>query len=251
MRIPDLQGALNFRDLGGYPAADHRFVKWRTLYRSGTSHALTAQDVERLSAAGIRFAFDLRSNKERTAQPNQLTKIVGLQYHYRDHGHIAGDIRRLIESPGVLPQHARDLMISVYRELPFDFRESFRHLFQLLEQGHLPLVFNCAAGKDRTGIAAALVLTALGVPRDVILEDYMLTEHCFDRSCELLLGNYLGLFAQVDRAVWEPLMRVHPDYLNAMFDQLSKSHGSVANYLAQDLGVDGEFTKRLRDRLLE
>jgi protein-tyrosine phosphatase len=251
MRIPELQGALNFRDMGGYQATDGRSVKWKTLYRSGTSHALTPQDIDRLSAVGLRFAFDLRSDKERSSQPSRFTQIHGLRYRYREHDHIAGDIRRLLESPGVLPKHTHELMISVYRDVPYDFQEPFRELFHLLEQGHLPLVFNCAAGKDRTGIAAALVLAALGIPREVILEDYMLTEHCFDRSCELLLNdNYLGLFAQVEREVWEPLMRVHADYLNAMFDGLTESRGSVANYLAQDLGVDAACLNRLRSHLL-
>ena len=213
---------------------------------------MSPQDVDQLRALGIRCAFDLRSNKERITQPTRFTHITGLNYHFRDHDHIAGDIRRLLESPGVLPKHAHDLMVSVYQELPYDFKESFIRLFKLLERGDLPLVFNCAAGKDRTGIAAALVLSALNVPREVILEDYMLTEQCFDQSCALLLDeNYLALFAQVEREVWEPLMRVHPDYLNAMFDRLNETDGSVHGYLATALGVDAQTVDRIKTQLLE
>jgi protein-tyrosine phosphatase len=250
VRIPDLERSLNFRDLGGYPAVDGRAVKWRTLFRSGTTHDMTERDLERLHY--LRFAYDLRSNRERRAQPTRLSEIPGLSYHYRDHEHIGGDIQRLFDSPDAMPEHAHELMVNVYRELPYDFAESFRTLFAMLARGDLPLVFNCAAGKDRTGVAAALVLAALGVPRPIILEDYLLTGQFFDRSCELLLNDhYSEMFAKVGREVWEPLMRVHPDYLQATFDRLDQTHGSVEGYLRERVGLEQEDIANLRDRLLE
>ncbi len=249
MRIPELDRSLNFRDLGGYPAADGRMVKWRTLFRSGTTHAMTERDLEQLHH--LRFAYDLRSNRERRAQPTRLTQIPGLSYHCRDHEQIGGDIQRLFDSPHAMPEHAHELMVNVYRELPYDFAESFRTLFGMLARGDLPLVFNCAAGKDRTGVAAALLLTALGVPRKIIFEDYLLTEQFFDRSCELLLNeHYRDLFGKVERAVWEPLMRVHPDYLQAMFDRLDQAHGSVEGYLRDRVGLDDDSIAKLRHLLL-
>jgi protein-tyrosine phosphatase len=252
IRILELQGGLNFRDLGGYPTTDGRSVKWKILYRSGTSHAMSLRDIHLLSALGIRFAFDFRSNEEREAHSARFTLIPDLYYEYQDHHHVAGDIRRLLESPNARPDDSHDLMISMYRQLPYDFRKPLQRLFQMLEQGNLPLVFNCSAGKDRTGIAAALVLSALGVSRDVIMEDYMLTEHCFDQSCALLLNqSNMRLFERIGREVWEPLMRVHPNYLNAMFDRLTDSHGSVHNYLAEVLGVDANVAHRLRNQLLQ
>jgi protein-tyrosine phosphatase len=249
MRIPDLEGSLNFRDMGGYPAADGRTVKWRTLFRSGTTHAMTERDLAQLHH--LRFAYDLRSTRERRAQPTRLTQVPGLSYRCRDHEHIGGDIQRLFESPHVMPEDAHALMVSLYRELPFEFADAFRTLFGMLAEGDLPLVFNCAAGKDRTGVAAALVLASLGVPRQIILEDYLLTEQFFDRSCELLLNeHYREIFSKVQRAVWEPLMRVHPDYLQAMFERLDHMHGSVEGYLRDRLGLDRDAIENLRNRLL-
>ncbi len=97
-----------------------------------------------------------------------------------------------------------------------------------------------------------MVLSALGVARETILEDYMLTDQFFEQSCDMMIGTGgAGLFSKVDRAVWEPLMRVHPDYLNAMFDQVQESHGSVERYLNEQLGVDQEQIERLRTQLLE
>jgi protein-tyrosine phosphatase len=250
-RIPALDGALNFRDLGGYRAADGRTVRWNTVFRSGTTHALTPADIAVLEQMGIRYAFDLRSNRERREQPNRLTEITNLSYRYRDHDKLPGDIRSLLHAKDAKAEDSRRIMLAVYRELPQEFADAFRSLFNYVADGDLPLVFNCAAGKDRTGVAAALLLSALGVPRDAVLEDYLLTDRFFERSCEIILQDKrAALFSGVDRAVWEPLMRVHADYLNAMFAELEDTHGSVQRYF-ETIGVDATVISRMRDRLLE
>jgi protein-tyrosine phosphatase len=251
-RIPELEGALNFRDLGGYRAADGRTVRWNHVYRSGTTHAMTASDVAQLSAQGIRYAYDLRSNNERRSHPNRLRDIANLDYRFRDHDHLPGDIRRLLKSPDVRAEHSHRVMIDVYKKLPYEFEDAFRALFHWLAEGEVPLVFNCTAGKDRTGAAAALLLTALGVSREEVLEDYLLTAQFFERSCDMILHEGgAPLFAALDRAVWEPLMQVHPEYLEAMFDQLEASHGSVDRYLREQLGMHDARTEQLRSHLLE
>jgi protein-tyrosine phosphatase len=249
VRIPDLERSLNFRDLGGYSSTDGRSVKWRTLFRSGTTHAMTDKDLERL--AHLRFAYDLRSNRERLAQPNRLARIPGLSYHCLDHAHVGGDIQRLFASGRAMPEDAHALMIELYRGLPHQFAQSFRALFDMLGRGDVPLAFNCAAGKDRTGVAAALILAALGVPREVIFEDYLLTERFFERSCELLLNeHYRDTFANVQPAVWEPLMHARPEYLHAMFGRLDEMHRGVEGYLFDALGLGAHDIEGLRHRLL-
>jgi len=114
------------------------------------------------------------------------------------------------------------------------------------------MVFNCTAGKDRTGVAAALVLTALGVPRRVIHEDYLLTERFYDRCCDVMMkdgGN--RFFDGVDRQLWEPMMRAEDAYLDAMFDRLDAAHGSAERYLRDELGMSAGMIDRLRSHLLE
>jgi protein-tyrosine phosphatase len=251
-RVPELEGALNFRDLGGYPADGGRTVRWKTVYRSGTTHQLTSTDLSRLHTLGIRFAYDLRSNGERRAQPNRLRDIADLAYRFRDHEDLPGDIRRMLKSPDTGADHMQQMMVRVYRQLPYEFEDSFRALFQHLTNGDLPLVFNCTAGKDRTGVASALVLTALGVPRETVLDDYLLTEQFFERSCQIILEERdVPLFESIDRAVWEPLMRVYPRYLDAMFEQLEASHGGALQYLHDRLDMNAERLERLRAHLLE
>jgi protein-tyrosine phosphatase len=251
-RVPDLTGALNFRDLGGYQSVDGRKVRWQILYRSGTTHAMTNSDLAALEKLGIRYAYDLRSNTERRAFPSRLTEIAQITYRFLDHDRRSGDIKRLLRSADAHSSHAHDVMVSVYRRLPYDLRDAFSTLFRHLASGNVPLVFNCTAGKDRTGVATALVLTALGVPHEAILCDYLLTGQFFDRSCELILNETnKTLFTGVDRTIWEPIMSTHSDYLNAMFDELNESHGSVARYIAEDLGVDDATIEKLKFVLLE
>jgi protein-tyrosine phosphatase len=252
IRIPALVGALNFRDLGGYEGADGRSIRWKTLYRSGTTQALTAEDLDHLNARRIHYAYDLRSNAERYANPSRLTRIANFNYLAPDHHHLPGDIKRLLHSPQSTPEDSRRLMLSLYKQIPYEFKHAFQSLFKLLIDGKLPLVFNCTAGKDRTGVAAALVLSALGVPRETILQDYLLSDQFFDQSCKVILdARDNSLFRNVRREIWEPIMRVDPRYLLAMFEELDKSHGSPAQYLEGYLALDAHALQRIRSNLLE
>ena len=164
---------------------------WNTLFRSGTTHSILAEDLPQLSKYGLRFVYDLRSATERRAHPSRLSNLGDIRYIYFQHDVILGDIARTLRHSASTSEESRAGMIAAYRKIPLLFRDAFRALFRHLEDGDLPLVFNCAAGKDRTGVAAALVLSALGVPRDVVLEDYLLTERCFEESCRLLITRYL------------------------------------------------------------
>ncbi len=251
-RFPELAGALNFRDLGGYPAAGGRLTRWRTLYRSGTPHALTTADLEWITAAGIRYSYDLRSTSERLTHPSAFAGVRAVEYRFDDHEGISGDVARMLKLTDARPEHSTSMMMTLYRRLPYDFREAFRCLFLLLERGDLPLVFNCTVGKDRTGVAAALILASLGVPRELIVEDYLLSERCFTRSCEVILhGNLAELFAGVGRAVWEPVMSVNTAYMEAMFEEISRINGSIDAYLANELGVSQAARDRIASHLLE
>jgi len=252
VRIPELVGALNFRDLGGYATNDGRAIRWNRLYRSGTTHRMTSGDLQHIVSRGIRYACDLRSNSERRHYRNRLNDVPDIEYWCHDHDRLPGDLGRLIRQPNARPEHSRAVMLAVYRELPYDFRGAYRELFTRLSNGQLPMVFNCTAGKDRTGVAAALVLTALGVPRRIIREDYLLSELFYDQCCDVMVndgGN--RFFGGVDRQLWEPMMRAESAYLDAMFDQLDAVHGSADRYLCDELGMHAGMIERLRSHLLE
>ena len=112
-------------------------------------------------------------------------------------------------------------------------------------------MFHCSAGKDRTGIAAALLLSMLRVPCERIVEDYVLTERFFERGCHLVRTDPNShRFAHLDPSVWEPMMRAEPAYLEAAFETLSARHGSIDGYLSAILGVTDDMRAAIRREML-
>jgi protein-tyrosine phosphatase len=142
-------------------------------------------------------------------------------------------------------------MLHLYPELLVDHAPSYRFLFARLAEGHVPLLFNCSAGKDRTGVAAALILSMLGVPRETVFDDYLLTNRFadFGRLFDASRGGY-DQYASVDPEVLRPLLAADADYLQAMFDSLDRDHGGLDAYLAR-IGVDDRAQRAIRERVLD
>jgi protein-tyrosine phosphatase len=258
-RLLRLQGGRNFRDLGGYSTRDGRRVRWRTLYRSGVMSYLTPDDEVQLTARGIRVVCDLRTAEERTREPTrwQPPGVRWLQWDY-DSSEIS--LKGFLAVHGIdSPEDTRSAMIALYRLFPARFEAQFAALFHELADGALPLVFNCSAGKDRTGLAAALILTALGVGHDDVMADYSLTNSAVDLERELFahrrgsigVGNEHAHLATVGREARAPLLTADPRYLDAAFAQIATDHGSIDNYLQTRLELTPTALARIRDLLLE
>lgn len=245
-RILALEGGCNFRDLGGYAAESGRRVKWRSLYRSGAMDRLSDPDFARLGEIGLRAICDFRSSEERTRAPTAWDRLAGVRYWSRDYEHSIGDLNRLLAGDAVTLQEARAVMSGIYRRLPAEQEAAYRELFAMLAQGEVPLVFNCSAGKDRTGLAAALVLTALGVPYALVVEDYELSSRAFDYRAEAA-RNGIGLPGEVIDA----LGGTHPDYLAAAWSAIIEHHGDPMNYIRDRLGVSPASIEAIRANLLE
>jgi len=171
-RLLPLEGGRNFRDLGGYRAADGRQVRWGRIYRSGVMSGLTAADMSYLSKLGVAVICDLRSPQERAAEPSPFLKggpkVVATDY---DMSASMAAFARL---------SSREEAIQGFADAYVGFLDMltphYTDMFARLVAGEAPLAMNCSAGKDRTGMGSALVLSALGVPRAGVLADYALTE---------------------------------------------------------------------------
>lgn len=256
-RIFALQGGRNFRDLGGYPTHDGRRVRWRRVFRSGVMAYLTDRDQECLSALAIRTCCDFRDVHERSAEP--------VNWRGREVTYIAWDyinstsLQDYSEVEQLAASEAQELMMEVYRRLPYQLRNQYAGLFRALAAGEVPLIFNCAAGKDRTGVAAALLLWSLGVPRDHIIEDYALTDSAVDlEQClfanperSLGFGKEFELMIRLGREGRAPLIKCDPIYLHAMFEEIQGNEGSIESYLDKRLGIDHETLTSIRSHLLE
>ncbi|CAN7573088.1 tyrosine-protein phosphatase [Phenylobacterium sp. LjRoot225] len=171
-RLLPLQGGRNFRDLGGYRSADGRQVRWGRIYRSGVMSGLTLADMSYLSGLGVEVICDLRSVQERTSQPNPFQKaeaprVVGTDY---DMMSFDGLHRATTRAEAV------DAFAASYVQFTEILAPQYTDLFARLVRRETPLAFNCSAGKDRTGMGAALILSVLGVPRETVVADYRLTE---------------------------------------------------------------------------
>lgn len=238
-----LQGSTNFRDLGGYAGLNGRAVKWRRLFRSDHLAALTPADQERLAALGITRAVDFRGADERAAQSYALPGVA--QYALSIEPAVVQRMQELLRSGHALtPQDTVRLMQDTYRGFVHDNAPRFAELLQLLLDSNTPLVFHCTAGKDRTGFAAALILLALGVPRSVVMQDYLLTNALYRRP--------QGLGATVTpREVLEVIWRVQEDFLDSALHLIEAEHGGIDPYLERVLGLNEAARKRLVELYLQ
>ncbi|MGV3771030.1 MAG: tyrosine-protein phosphatase [Sphingobium phenoxybenzoativorans] len=246
-----MQASFNLRDFGGYPTGDGRVVKRRMLYRSGTMTLLTEADEDHLRALGIRSICDFRRSNERKAEPTRWHEPAGIAYWSRDYIESSGVLSEILKDEAATPEKMRQAMTHLYREIPADHAPSYSAMFAQLARGDAPLLINCAAGKDRTGVGAALILTMLGVPRPLIDEDYLLTNDHADWP--MLFGRRNTKVARVAQSAPEliaPLLAADIAYLDAFFDELDVSHGGVDGYLAS-IGVDADAKRTIRALLLD
>ena len=257
-RIVPLEGAGNFRDFGGYATADGGRVKRGTLFRANRLSELTPGDIATLEKTGITAIFDLRSPREREADPTAW-QASHLAFHSWPPGHK----RRLVDMALDYPLDAagaRQLMLDFYAELPRTLGHAFGAILREIAGGAVPCVMHCSAGKDRTGMAAALVLSAVGVPREKVLDDFALTDRIAaseeDMARSLFTGRDGGAKAAgamreafPDEAI--AVMRsAQPQFLESAFDGLTREYGSLDDYY-RAIGVNDAAQTRLAELLVE
>ena len=256
-----LERGRNFRDFGGYETADGRRVRWRRLYRSGHLADLTDADYTRLRDTGIRLVCDFRRAEEQERNPTtwhatprpEILKLPLLDGQQSFEGPGVGE--RIRSEPAV----AREGMIAIYERLVSAdaIVASYGHMFERIarSKGHAVLI-HCSGGKDRTGVGAALILTALGVDRDTVIEDYLLTNKVVDIEARLdgserLLEHVGDQTVAWSRESMRQILQANPGYIQAAFATVERNFGTVTDFLRNRLGVDDEVREALHDALLE
>lgn len=255
VRLHPFEAIDNFRDFGGYPTRDGRHVRTGRLYRSAHHARMTDSDLEKLAGYGINAVVDLRRPVERQRQPSLRPQGFAGDVIENDldaHGeapHIT-----FLKTSDLTPESGRRFMMETYGRMPFapTYHDLFKRYFETLGASDGAVVVHCAAGKDRTGLLVALTHHLLGVSRDDMMADYMLTNAAVDleqlapsfaKQIEAMSGRKPSEDAVV------AFMGVEPVYLEAAFAAIDLRHGSIDNYLHQVIGVDEVLRLRIIERL--
>jgi protein-tyrosine phosphatase len=246
-RVVPLEGQSNFRDLGGYETADGRHVKWGRIFRSGQLSELTAADYARIAPLHIRTVYDLRDQQERASQPTAWAAGPVLALHSDKAQTGQSSLSQL--GPDADAAKARAVITVFYTHAPADYAPEYKAIFHELLEGHAPLLLHCTGGKDRTGVGSALILSALGVPRAVIVEDFALTNRLL-RPSKLPNTPFMKAMSAMPPEALAAMTRADPSYLQATFDAIDAQYGSLDAYLAA-LGVGPAQKARLRALYLE
>jgi protein-tyrosine phosphatase len=241
-RVP-LEGCTNMRDIGGYAADGGRRVRFGQVFRAASLAGLTAADLPRFAALGLRTVVDLRGVAEGAKAPSRLPspgpEIVALPIEPS----VGASLRDILATGRATGEDVLTLLARAYTAYATDKLPIYRRLLALVaDPARRPLAFHCSAGKDRTGFAAALLLMALGVGSDAILEDYLATNRFWRREHALPEGT--------PPAVAEALTRAHRPLLEGAIATALAGHAGEAAFLAS-LGLDARRLAALRDQLLD
>lgn len=242
-RLIHLQGAVNFRDAGGYRTTDGHWVKMGEIYRSDSLDKLTDADLAKLRRLSVVTVFDLRMESERGAAPDRVPAGAT---------HVVADV--LAGSPAFTtmprtPAEAEAMMVDGEKFMVSGStaKSAYRTVFSgITDENARGVLFHCTAGKDRTGWANAALLTALGVPRSTVMADYLASN---DYRAEANAAALASMPAE-QAAVYKPLLDVRPAYLNSGFQEVAETFGSLRTYEKRGLGLDAKDLRDLKRDLL-
>ncbi|MBW2269788.1 MAG: tyrosine-protein phosphatase [Deltaproteobacteria bacterium] len=244
-----LEGAHNFRDLGGYPAADGRSVRWGRFYRSDALADLTAADLERVAGLGLKLVCDFRGPDEKADAPDRLPAENPPQVAELEIDVGAAQLREKIFS-GDLEEFD---LVDANRQFARKYVAQYAAMFErITREENLPVLVHCTGGKDRAGFASALILRSLGVPLEVVFEDFLLTNHyTADRiDSGVRMVRLLSLF-RADEGKLRALMGVERENLEAAFESIDEKWGSFDAYRREGLGVSDAGLLAFRELALE
>jgi protein-tyrosine phosphatase len=255
-RLLNFEGIPNFRDIGGYPTADGREVKWGVLYRAATLAESSNADLQGLQRLNLKTLVDFRSAVEKEEEPNRLPDPTGfkvVEIPTLDDGNEAmvKEITERIESGDFDGFDPNALMLEANRQFASTFTPQYRQFMQtVLQADGAPVAWHCSAGKDRTGFASAILLRILGVPQDMILQDYMASrENALEaRESQLMLLRLLKGDEAADKLT--VMLGVEEEWLQAAFEQIDATWGSFDNYVRDGLQLTDTDIAQLKATLL-
>jgi protein-tyrosine phosphatase len=240
-RLVVLEGCLNFRDLGGYPTADGRRLRWRQLFRSDALHGLTPADVAHLrDELGVTTVVDLRSTAELRGDGEAPLRREAIVHH-----HVPlfdGEMIHPEERPASISLSERYWLLAEYA------KPKIAQVVTTIAAATGPAVYHCAAGKDRTGVISAVLLGVLGVPEEVIVADYAATKENLDAIIERLMAT--KSYERVLTNLPPDTLHAEADTMTTFLERIRANYGDMRAY-ARAAGVPADALEALAERLVE
>lgn len=241
-----LEGAPNFRDLGGYRTADGHQVRTGLVFRSDHLATLTAADYARLAELGIAAVCDLRTDEERRQAPTRWQGPATPEFLEVPRQSLGGAGTSTGLGPGASADAVLGFMRQAYADMVTSYAPAYRVAFRRLVTDSRPFLYHCTGGKDRTGVFSAVLLTLLGVPRDVVFEDYLLSNTRSSAAKVQATADAMHLSPEAARA----LVGVDRSYLERALRTIDERYGSMDAYRRTMLGLSDDDVAQLRRRLL-
>lgn len=245
-RIFDLEHVHNLRDLGGYQAVEGKRVRWRKIFRSGEFYKATKSDTSVINSLGIKTIIDFRSKRSQTERKDNINvqNRYSLYVSKVANDSVSNEVmwNRFLRGDAVL------YMQDLYEDILVKRSEEYKRFFDLLiDENNYPVLFHCSLGKDQSGVAAFLLLKALGVSTGQAEEDYMLSNQGVDKSKIVAKASELS---ESQQEAFTMLTKTDIAYLRYGLACVKKEDGSLENYMINKLGLTKEKRQKLRDILL-
>jgi protein-tyrosine phosphatase len=256
-RVIDLEGTTNTRDIGGYQTGDLSTVRSGQIIRSENLSRLTASDFQKLEEIGLNTVIDLRTQKEHDKSPTVWLGENPPQFFHFPVGDANNDWfraqRKMMKGNRFTEEQSLELMVEGYRMIAEEGPPSYQKLMEVvLDQSNWPILIHCNAGKDRAGVAVTLILESLGVDRETIMEEYLLTNEIGRTEKKAILlsrkskkigrGNKFGKGSSP--SAWSPIVGVRAEMLEAFYASVDENYGSMDAFLSE-LGVDQDARSEL------
>lgn len=238
---------INFRDFGGYKTRSGRVVKKNIFYRCGSYRDLTEEDREYLRSLNIQNLLDYRENHE--LDKDEYRETFAKKVHTLSASAHLNVLHQGNEDAFAVL--SSDSMIDFYRKLPFD-NPAYKNMFKVLQEDNAtPYLHNCTAGKDRTGVATALILVLLDVHTKVVMAEYMLSMNAYEQIYSNEVRRLADSSRENELLHKIPGLVVMPTYLKAAFDAILERYGSYEAYFEKEYGLDEAAIQALRERYTE
>lgn len=251
-----LSGVANFRDIGGYQTSDGRTLKRHVIYRSGELSGATSHDQQILTSLHLRYEIDLRTDTERTESPSRWGKrppeVISISVGMPRN---SDPVRSLNTAELGSASQARSYMQRTTAQLAIDGAADIGQVMRRLSEGDEPALIHCSAGKDRTGVTVAVLMTLLGVPRDQVDREYVKSNEAADQQLERAKAReQSGASIRITNFapdVLRTMMGADASYLDAAFSAIDRQYGSFDAYTKNGLKITSQQIQALRARLLE